>query len=82
MFVLKKTYNEMKESRDAMRKIAEETVTLNAKLISQNETDRELLYNVISELTDIIENNRLSQIVASKLEMISTSIQVVLDSEK
>ena len=82
MFVLKKTYNEMKESRDAMKKIAEETVTLNAKLISQNETDRELMYNVISELTDIIENNRLSQVVASKLEMISTSIQVVLDSEK
>lgn len=82
MFVLKKTYNEMKESRDAMKKIAEETVTLNAKLISQNETDRELMYNVISELTDIIENNRLSQVVASKLEMLSTSIQVVLDSEK
>ena len=82
MFVLKKTYNEMKESRDAMKKIAEETVTLNAKLISQKETDRELMYNVISELTDIIENNRLSQVVASKLEMISTSIQVVLDSEK
>ena len=82
MFVLKKTYNEMKESRDAMKKIAEDTVTLNAKLISQNETDRELMYNVISELTDIIENNRLSQVVASKLEMISTSIQVVLDSEK
>ena len=82
MFVLKKTYNEMKESRNAMKKIAEDTVTLNAKLISQNETDRELMYNVISELTDIIENNRLSQVVASKLEMISTSIQVVLDSEK
>lgn len=82
MFVLKKTYNEMKESRNAMKKIAEETVTLNAKLISQNELDRELMYNVISELTDIIENNRLSQVVASKLEMISTSIQVVLDSEK
>ena len=82
MFVLKKTYNEMKESRDAMKKIAEETVTLNAKLLSQNETDRELMYNVISELTDIIENNRLSQVVASKLEMISTSIQVVLDSDK
>jgi TRAP-type uncharacterized transport system substrate-binding protein len=82
MFVLKKTYNEMKESRNAMKKIAEETVTLNAKLISQNETDRELMYKVISELTDIIENNRLSQVVASKLEMISTSIQVVLDSEK
>lgn len=82
MFVLKKTYNEMKESRDAMKKIAEETVTLNAKLISQNETDRELMYKVISELTDIIENNRLSQVVASKLEMISTSIQVALDSEK
>ena len=82
MFVLKKTYNEMKESRDAMKKIAEEAVTLNAKLISQNETDRELMYKVISELTDIIENNRLSQVVASKLEMISTSIQVALDSEK
>ena len=82
MFVLKKTYNEMKESRDAMKKIAEDTVTLNAKLISQNETDRELMYKVISELTDIIENNRLSQVVASKLEMISTSIQVALDSEK
>jgi hypothetical protein len=82
MFVLKKTYNEMKESRNAMKKIAEETVVLNTKLISQNEADRELMYNVISELTDIIENNRLSQIVASKLEMISTSIQVALDSEK